>query len=42
PDAVDIGEDAFNNCSSLTSLSLEKVTKIGAYAFMECSSLRNL
>ena len=35
-----IGNDAFAECSSLTSISIpEGVTSIGAYAFLRCSSL---
>ena len=34
-----IGSYAFNQCSSLTSVSVPKATSIGEYAFTECSSL---
>ena len=38
-----IGNDAFYNCTSLTSITIpNSVTSIGAYAFSNCSSLTNI
>ena len=38
-----IGEKAFYNCSSLTSIILpETITRIGKYAFQNCSSLMSM
>ena len=38
-----IGDDAFNECSSLTSVSIPNgVTNIGDYAFRKCSSLTSV
>ena len=38
-----IGDDAFYDCSSLTSISLpEGITSIGSYAFWQCSSLTSI
>ena len=38
-----IGDDAFRDCSGLTSLTLPAgITKIGAYAFFNCSRLTSL
>ena len=35
-----IGHGAFDNCSSLTSVTIPaSVTSIGAYAFFDCASL---
>ena len=38
-----IGDDAFYNCSGLTSITIpECVTSIGSYAFSGCSSLTSI
>lgn len=38
-----IGEDAFNNCRDLTSLSLQEgVTSIGSQAFNSCMKIKDL
>ena len=38
-----IGDDAFYNCTSLTSISIpNSVTSIGEYAFRNCSSLTSI
>jgi tetratricopeptide (TPR) repeat protein len=38
-----IGEDAFYNCGSLTSITIpDSVTSIGSYAFYDCSSLTSV
>ena len=38
-----IGDDAFNQCTGLTSVTIPKiVTSIGSYAFCECSSLTSI
>ena len=38
-----IGDDAFYNCSSLTSITIpNSVTSIGSYAFSDCSSLTSI
>lgn len=37
-----IGMHAFNNCSALESINLEKVKEIGIFAFEGCSSLRSI
>ena len=38
-----IGEYAFENCSSLTSITMpESITSIGMYAFEDCSSLTSI
>ena len=38
-----IGEEAFRDCSSLTSITIpNSVTSIGSEAFYECSSLENV
>ena len=38
-----VGEGAFDDCSSLTSVTIpESVTSIGDYAFQECSSLTSV
>lgn len=44
PDYVtEISENAFHNCSSLTSVTIGSgVTSIGSYAFYKCSSLQSL
>ena len=40
---VEIGENAFSNCSSLTNIEIPSgVTSIGDYAFSNCSSLRSI
>ena len=40
---VGIGDRAFSNCSSLTSITIpESVTSIGKYAFDSCSSLTSV
>ena len=36
---IQIGDGAFDNCSSLTEVNLPNVTTIGQAAFMNCSSL---
>ncbi len=43
PDTVkEIGQQAFENCSSLESIELPQVTYIGDYAFRGCSRLKQL
>ena len=44
PDGViSIAEDAFFNCTNITSVVLpQKITTIGARAFKHCTSLREL
>ena len=37
-----IGEDAFSNCESLTSVSMPSVTTIGDYAFYYCNALTSV
>ena len=37
-----IGEDAFRDCSSLTSVTMPSVTSIGNWAFVFCSSLTSV
>lgn len=38
-----IGHDAFNYCSSLTSITIpDSVTSIGSHAFRDCSGLRSI
>lgn len=37
-----IGDRAFGNCGSLTSLNLKNVVKIGQYAFIYCESLKSI
>ena len=38
-----IGEEAFKNCTTLTSITLpDSITSIGISAFMSCSSLQNI
>ncbi len=38
-----IGDDAFNNCDSLTSITIpDSVTSIGDYAFYKCNSLTKI
>ena len=40
---IRIGDDAFHNCSSLTSITIpNSVTSIGEYAFLGCSSLTSI
>jgi hypothetical protein len=40
---TEIGEQAFQNCSSLTSVEIgDSVTSIGSHAFADCSSLRSI
>ena len=42
-DVTKIGNDAFHNCLSLTSITIpESVTEIGAGAFYDCSSLTSI
>ena len=42
-DVTSIGESAFYDCSSLTSITIpEGVTRIGGYAFYDCSSLTSI
>ena len=38
----EIGDSAFENCSALESLTIRKVTAIGASAFSKCASLRSV
>lgn len=42
PQATEIGDAAFLNCTSLTSVSLPQATHIGSYAFSGCTSLSSL
>ena len=37
-----IGNSAFRDCTSLTSIDLPNVTSIGAYAFKDCTSLTSI
>lgn len=37
-----VNDDAFNDCSSLTSISLPSVTSVGASAFMGCKNLTSV
>lgn len=37
-----IGEDAFDTCTGLTSVTMPNVTSIGYYAFATCSSLTSV
>lgn len=37
-----VNDDAFNDCSSLTSVSLPSVTSVGASAFMGCKNLTSV
>ena len=37
-----IGDNAFYNCSKLTSISLPAATSIGSCAFKNCSALTSL
>ena len=42
-DVTEIGESAFQGCSSLTSINIpESVTKIGGWTFEDCSSLTSI
>lgn len=42
-DVTEIGERAFEDCYSLTRISIpESVTEIGEYAFLDCSSLTTI
>ena len=42
-DVTNIGDEAFNNCTELTSISLPNtVTEIGAYAFAYCNQLTTI
>ncbi len=43
PDAVEtLGEGVFNYCNKLVSVDLKHVTKVGAYAFARCGSLKTV
>ena len=37
-----IGDQAFANCSALTSITFPKVTTIGELAFLECTALSSI
>lgn len=39
PDGLTIGEAAFENCASMSSINLSKVTDIGPSAFFDCKAL---
>lgn len=38
-DEIEIGEDAFRNCTALEKVSCNKVTSVGDYAFYGCENL---